>query len=67
MFSVELTFIEFLEFSTFELDFASSGMTNEEPVWVVVGSGSFGGFSSSSTKFSSFSTIFKSEFTLEVK
>ena len=68
VFSVELTFIEFLEFSTFELDFASSGMTNEEPVLVVVGfggigSGSFGGFSSSSTKFSSFSTIIKSKST----
>ena len=68
VFSVELTFIEFLEFSTFNLDFASSGMTNEEPVLVVVGfggigSGSFGRFSSSSTKFSSFSTIIKSKST----
>ena len=65
VFSVELTFIEFLEFSAFELDFASSGMTNEEPVLVVIGfavdgSGSFGGLSASSTKLSSFSTIITS-------
>ena len=62
VFSVELTFIEFLEFSAFELDFASSGMTNEEPVLVEIGcfgadgSGSFGGLSSSSTKVLEFSS-----------
>ena len=50
-------------------------MTNEEPVLVVVGfgtvgSGSFGGFSSSSTKFSSFSKIIRSkrfQFRLQIK